>query len=633
MHTQPQNVLYALFDDLRHDQFSFNAVGRQRNATSTPTFDRLAAESTYFALAFSQTAFCVPSRTSFLTGRRPETTGSVHNDQLMRFGVKRHMPLRQRTVFDAFKRAGYVTAATGKIFHFGENHPALDLPMAANTQDLLGRPCDANTASATDVRIPEYGKFGFATACELPFGSFVDERVVAQAVLYLRRFRKGQQAAAATTTADVANTTSAARPFLLLLGFQRPHNPYQIRTRFVDALPPANETDLAAVRHQHISQPAIAYADLMSRCESRCQREWRRYYRASVSFVDDLFGAVLRQLDALNLAASTLVVAHADHGFSLGENGAFQKRTNFDHSSRVPLFIRDPRLPRSRGVQVGDALVELVDVMPTLLDLSGAAAAAASFTGDAGTSELEGRSLRPLMIREAHTWPLHASPLPVPQRAIRHAKPAGHRAFLYAFMLQPRLLYVASGSEAQCKLYHARCGELIIDGGAALDAFTIHPGQRKLLEARAPRRVKQTKTKTTTVRQIGRPAPHESLSAAVSAKYNCSRALASRGFGPGRTCRFVAMGFSVRSQRWRYTRWENWPLPDDPQRVWSVGRGMLLAEELYNYTAEADQGAPSSVCEEINLANDAHDQTPARAAALREVKTELMRALLSRSRG
>ena len=78
-------------------------------------------------------------------------------------------------------------------------------------------------------------------------------------------------------------------------------------------------------------------------------------------------GAVLDELDRLNLTSSTMVVLHSDHGYSLGEHGEWQKFSNFEHGTRVPLIIRVPWLPQAAGVRTS-AQAELVDIFPTLND-------------------------------------------------------------------------------------------------------------------------------------------------------------------------------------------------------------------------------------------------------------------------
>ena len=532
----PRNVLYVLFDDLRAD------FGGGSTSVTTPHLSRLAKEGASFGLAYSQVAFCVPSRASFLTGMRPEATLSIHNDQVERFGNKRLAPLRPGfTVLDAFKRAGYVTAAVGKIFHFAEAHPSLDLPIKPSTHDLLGRPCDS--PGAKDVRVPQaHARFGFPKACRLPFGSFVDERVAAAAIGYLRELAKRHE--------------QHEEPFLLLVGFLRPHNPYQFPSQHLDKLPAANATDAAAVRYRHASQPLLAYADSTECTQRKCSREQRRFYRAAVSHADEMLGLVLNELRSKHLIQTTLVVAHSDHGFSLGENGAWQKRMAFDHAARVPLLIRDPTLPHAnRGMRIDHAPVELTDVLPTLLDLSGANKVIPP------PHHLQGRSLRPL---------LHGS------------TGAKSSSFRYAFMIQPRLLYLArpdDKSNASSSTSGRRERQLIVDGGAnASDVLGA--------EGELPRRGK-----------------------------DCSTELVAGGFGPGRACQFVAMGFSVRSSQWRYTRWERWPIRGETKRVWTVGEGQLLAEELYSYSS-------GNATEQVNLAALGGEEYPEKQA--------LMAALLAR---
>lgn len=553
------DVLYILFDDLRPEFGFLDSEGLRLH--HTPNFDRLSREGAFFDLAFSQVAFCAPSRASFLTGLRPDSTGSVHNDQLERFGVPRSAPLPHGiTVFDAFKRSGYTTAAVGKIFHFGEAHPSLDLPVVSSTQDLLGRPCDS--VAAVNVQEPRAGRlFGFPKACDLPFGSFVDQRVTAHSVRYLRRLSSGGH---------------ARPPFMLAVGYLRPHNPYQFPAKYLEGVARANETDVATVFRRHESQPGIAFADQGDCIHQKCQREQRRFYRAAVSYVDALLGLLLKEVRKLKLENSALVVVHADHGISLGENGAWQKRTNFDHASRVPLFIRDPRTsPAADGLRVRQP-VELVDVLPTLLDLSGVASRY-SMPG-----HLQGRSLRPFLDGTCEGFPRSCS---FPHLNLDR--------FKHAFMLQPRLLYVTRNTT------HPP----FVDGGLSISEIGMDSVELEKGVAQSERR---------------------------KADPRCSSELAFGGvFGPGRSCRIVAMGYSVRSRSYRYTRWERWPahaLGGD-NHIWTAGKGTLLAEELYNHSAEETGGGRigNGVSEQVNLAAQG---APA-SFHLRSIKLELMHALVA----
>jgi len=98
------------------------------------------------------------------------------------------------------------------------------------------------------------------------------------------------------------------------------------------------------------------------------QQEARQLYRAAVSFTDYNVKRLMDELDTLGLADSTAIVFHGDHGWHLGEHGVWCKQSNFELVARVPLIVYVPWIPQSHGKKTA-ALVELVDLMPTTLDL------------------------------------------------------------------------------------------------------------------------------------------------------------------------------------------------------------------------------------------------------------------------
>ena len=101
------------------------------------------------------------------------------------------------------------------------------------------------------------------------------------------------------------------------------------------------------------------------------QRFLRRGYFASVTRTDRQFGRLLDALvDSWGLSESTIVAVHGDHGWHLGEQGEWTKKTNFELGTRVPLMIRAPNKPASHGRRHA-GLAELVDVYPTLAELAG----------------------------------------------------------------------------------------------------------------------------------------------------------------------------------------------------------------------------------------------------------------------
>merc|ERR1711871_1322402 len=126
----------------------------------------------------------------------------------------------------------------------------------------------------------------------------------------------------------------------------------------------------------------------------------RRYYRAAVSWMDYLVGRLVSELDDLNLTSTTAVVFHSDHGWHLGEHGVWCKQSNSELVARAPLIISVPWLEGSQGKRV-DALVELVDPMPTTLDLMGLKSLVPDF------DQLEGTSFLPLLMNPdtpAENW-------------------------------------------------------------------------------------------------------------------------------------------------------------------------------------------------------------------------------------
>ena len=99
-------------------------------------------------------------------------------------------------------------------------------------------------------------------------------------------------------------------------------------------------------------------------------RENVRGYHASVSFMDHQLERLLDSLDSLGLTEDTIIVFCVDHGMNIGDHGMWDKRTLFETNARVPLIIRDPDYPETFGMSA-PALVENVDIFPTLIEMAG----------------------------------------------------------------------------------------------------------------------------------------------------------------------------------------------------------------------------------------------------------------------
>ena len=190
------------------------------------------------------------------------------------------------------------------------------------------------------------------------------------------------------------------QPFFLAVGFRKPHLPFSAPKKYWD-LYDREKIPLPA----HAAHPADApewatrswrelegYSDIPKdgKITEAKVRELRHGYYACVSYVDALIGKLLKEIDRLKLRQNTLILVYGDHGFHLGEQGLWTKANNFELSTRVPLIVSAPG--QSHGKT--DALVELVDLFPTVCELAG-------LTPPTG---LEGVSLLPLFSDPVRKW-------------------------------------------------------------------------------------------------------------------------------------------------------------------------------------------------------------------------------------
>jgi iduronate 2-sulfatase len=346
------NVLLVVVDDLN---LALGAYGDR--TVKSPHIDRLAARGARFDSAHSQYPLCNPSRVSFLSGRRPETSG------VYILGTPARTALPDAVMLpELFRRNGYFTAGAGKIFHNARVNDA------ASWDRYEDEPTqDEGEKAAIAAR---YGRGG-GDGDGRPGWQMLESDG--------SRTRDGMNTA--TIRRLIAEKSAGAAPFFLALGFHKPHLPWTAPKRFFELYPEAGITPPAEPPMRDI--PAIA---LQTELSGFAQPESRagalRAYYACVSFIDHLLGEVLDELDRRDLTRNTLVVLFSDHGFHLGDHGGlWAKLSAFRASTRVPLIMAGPGVPA--GTTVSEP-VELLDVYPTLADLAGLRAPAG----------LEGRSLR-----------------------------------------------------------------------------------------------------------------------------------------------------------------------------------------------------------------------------------------------
>jgi iduronate 2-sulfatase len=413
------NVLFIAIDDLRPTLGCYDEPHMV-----TPNLDRIAARGLVFRRAYTQQAVCNASRASFLTGLRPDSTGVYDLRTHFRARVPDVVTLPQH-----FKNHGYRTLGFGKIYHpalqgFGLGNELADEP---SWDEPVWLPGPRYYYSPLGIRLSRE-VYAHALRSNLPPGTtnWISEAIARRAAdpdapidddewtqVNVRILATEAPEVADDVLYDglVADRSLAAlrrlkqeqgeggRPFFLAVGFLKPHLPFVAPRKYWDLYDPARLTiadnpapprDVPAAAMalpmdelrgtypkdvrvpppgQPDEPPAEPYDLPRGPLTPEQQVQLRRGYYACVSYVDAQVGRLLEELDRLGLSENTVIAVVGDHGFHLGEHGLWGKLTNFETANRVPFIVSAPH--RFAGGHRTDALVELVDLYPTLAELAG----------------------------------------------------------------------------------------------------------------------------------------------------------------------------------------------------------------------------------------------------------------------
>jgi arylsulfatase len=363
------NILWIMADQLRYD-----CVGANGNRiVKTPHLDRLAGESANFSHAFIQAPVCVPSRASFFTGRYPHS----HRNRV------NYTPLAASEVLlpTRLKMAGYRTAIVGKSHLYYHYPPTgdearqtgfelVDLHDGVYLTDPWSAYADWRQANDPLRDIP-YRKLARAVP-QLraglppdanPYRAAIDERYTDTTWAGVR------------TRERLKDLAESEQPFFLFCSFWKPHGPYEVPVPFdsmyndVEIPLPEPETLETIGRLPPPVEKLILRSKRPQYAMDRGQLQWLyRSYYGTVSHLDREVGLILDTLKEAGVHDNTIVVFTSDHGDQLLEHGLLGKNVFFEASIRVPLMIRF-----SGSVQPGryDAMVESIDVLPTLFELAG----------------------------------------------------------------------------------------------------------------------------------------------------------------------------------------------------------------------------------------------------------------------
>jgi choline-sulfatase len=327
----------------------------------TPNLDRLAVEGIRFDRAYCNCPLSTPSRQAFWTGRYPHSIGVTLSPT--------PLPEDEVTIITLLSGAGYETAALGKTHYYHPRPHEFDLCIdLGEHEDFLHKKGREQIPAGVEALGPwrpfvDPAAVWLNSAC-LPYGAADADMsgtfFAQQAGPYLRRRRKA--------------------PFFLYVSFYEPHAPFRFPVEFRGRHDPRSFI-VPAVRPEERDEVPPVFRDLT--------REEKQgilaAYHTSVEFVDKNVGLVLQALDRSGHADDTCVIFTGDHGYLLGQHGRFEKHCMYEPAVRSALLMRFPGVIRPG--QMSDALVELIDVVLTILDLCGVAAPA----------NVQGRSLVPLL--------------------------------------------------------------------------------------------------------------------------------------------------------------------------------------------------------------------------------------------
>lgn len=395
------NVLLILVDDLKPLTRSYGDPMVQ-----TPHLDRLAARGVQFNRAYCNQSVCGPSRYNLMLGARSTSLGVYSFGRDFRTAFPDAVTLPQY-----FRQHGYTAHSIGKVFHVGHgmydddvswSEPAIHdkvveyvLPASTNGGQLTREEAYFGNIKASNKDLPRGAAW---EKPEVADNAYADGRV---ADLAINRLAALQQ---------------AGKPFFLAVGFARPHLPFSVPKKYWDLYDPAR-LPLAANPRPPQDAPPYAMKGLLELnqydpipgqgpLDEDLQRTLIHGYYASVTYVDAQIGRVLDSLTQSGLATNTIVVLWGDNGFSFGTHGDWTKHTTYEASNHIPIIIAGP------GVKSGaptDALIETVDLYPTLAALTGLPA-------PTGPQPLDGLSQLPVLQDPAHArvkdHVYHVSPRP-----------------------------------------------------------------------------------------------------------------------------------------------------------------------------------------------------------------------------
>lgn len=375
VHSQEKmNVLFISVDDMNNDLGCYG-----HPIVKSPNIDRLASQGIAFSNAYCQFPLCSPSRSSILTGLRPDSTKVFDLQYHFRQGLPDVVTLPQ-----LFMKNGYFVARVGKMYHYG------------NPGDIGTNGLDDKVSWMERINPAGLDK----TSLELDVINYTPSHkgLGASMAYYSDKTGTDEQHTDGIVADDAIQLLQKHKdkPFFIAAGFYKPHCPWITPGKYFDLytldqikLPPITPE----IRNQY---PELALASTKPwpylGLNTLQSRECKLAYYAAISFVDAQIGRLLDAVDSLGLIDNTIIVFWSDHGYQLGEHGLWFKQSLFEEASKCPLIISVPE--NKQAGKICRRTVELVDIYPTLAGLAGLTP----------PENLQGYSLTPLLQNPEAKW-------------------------------------------------------------------------------------------------------------------------------------------------------------------------------------------------------------------------------------
>eukprot|EP01060_Flectonema_neradi_P039839 TRINITY_DN8923_c4_g1_i1.p1 TRINITY_DN8923_c4_g1~~TRINITY_DN8923_c4_g1_i1.p1 ORF type:complete len:528 (+),score=94.25 TRINITY_DN8923_c4_g1_i1:43-1626(+) len=408
-----KNILMIGIDDLRPEIAGLYG----QDFAITPNLKRLTSRGATFQRAYCQVALCSPSRTSLLTGLRPDTSRVYEIGPYFRETMPNGTGYDVKTLPQWLRQEGYWAAGGGKIFHPGTSSGG---PTKSEGGGDGGYPFMSNGSWSEPYWFCDQFYNGtFQSPVAQDFPGVKAGCIQSDECLKCLNLTNGKPAwfvadcpdncfpdgAVADYVVGRITATGADKlkqPFFLTAGMKRPHLGWFVPQKYYDMY------DVSKIKiAEHIRPPNMTVtafgtnSEICGMDKVNCTTEQdgfrfvpedmhqtlRKGYYSAVTFMDSQIGRILDAFDASEYAANTAILLWGDHGYQLGEHGLWAKITNFELATRVPLVVALPDHPPASKGKLIPQLVELLDVYPTILD----------WTGVKKNPALQGKSLMPII--------------------------------------------------------------------------------------------------------------------------------------------------------------------------------------------------------------------------------------------